>query len=97
MLFLATSALEKAQSIPPATWLKLGIGVAAIIAVVVVLRAVAKMNKIILGVGVFVVVSIVFFSWIYNRNEPKWMSPVIDKIAPFFPSAGSYQDKRRSP
>lgn len=97
MLFLATSALEKAQSIPPATWLKLGIAVAAIVAVVVVLRAVAKMNKILLGVGVFVVVSIVFFSWIYNRNEPKWMSPVIDKIAPFFPSAGSYQDKQRAP
>lgn len=97
MLFLATSALEKAQSIPPATWLKLGIAVAAIVAVVVVLRAVAKMNKILLGVGVFVVVSIVFFSWIYNRNEPKWMTPVIEKIAPFFPSAGSYQDKQRSP
>lgn len=97
MLFLATSALEKAQSIPPATWLKLGIAVAAIVAVVVVLRAVAKMNKILLGVGVFVVVSIVFFSWIYNRNEPKWMTPVVEKIAPFFPSAGSYQDKQRSP
>lgn len=97
MIFLATSALEKAQSIPPATWLKLGIAVAAIVAVVVVLRAVAKMNKILLGVGVFVVVSIVFFSWIYNRNEPKWMTPVIEKIAPFFPSAGSYQDKQRSP
>ena len=97
MFLLATSALEKAQSIPPATWLKLGLVVAAIIAVVVVLRAVAKMNKILLGVGVFVVVSIVFFSWIYNRNEPKWMSPVIDKIAPFFPSAGSYQGKQRGP
>ncbi len=97
MFLLATSALEKAQSIPPATWLKLGLVVAAIIAVVVVLRAVAKMNKILLGVGVFVVVSIVFFSWVYNRNEPKWMSPVIDKIAPFFPSAGSYQGKQRGP
>ena len=51
----------------------------------------------VVGVGVFVVVSIVFFSWIYNRNEPKWMTPVIEKIAPFFPSAGSYQDKQRSP
>lgn len=97
MLFLATSALEKARSIPPATWLKLGIAVAAIVAVVVVLRAVAKMNKILLGVGVFVVVSIVCFSWIYNRNEPKWMTPVIEKVAPFFPSAGSYKDKQRSP
>lgn len=97
MFLLATSALEKAQSIPPATWLKLGIAVAAIVAVVVVLRAVAKMNKIVLGVVVFVTVSVMFFSWVYNRNEPKWMTPVIEKIAPFFPSAGAYRDKQRSP
>ncbi len=95
MLLFATSALEKAQSIPPATWLKLGIAVAAIIAVVVILRTVAKMNKVVLGIVTFVVVSIFFFSWVYNRNEPKWMTPVIDKIAPFFPSAGSYSSKQR--
>jgi xanthine/uracil/vitamin C permease (AzgA family) len=94
MLLFAVSALEKAQSIPPATWLKLGIGIAAFIAVVFILRTVAKMNKVILGVVVFVVVTIFFFSWVYNRNEPKWMTPVIDKIAPFFPSAGSYNQKQ---
>ena len=93
MFLLATSALEKAQSIPPATWMKLGIGIAAFIAVVVILRTVAKMNKIVLGVVVFVVLSIFFFSWVYNRNEPKWMTPIVEKIAPFFPSAGHYKQK----
>lgn len=93
MLF-AASALEKAQSIPPATWLKLGIAIAALVAVVFVLRAVAKMNKIVLGVAVFVVVTVFFFSWIYNRNEPKWMTPIVEKIAPFFPSANSYSQKQ---
>ncbi|MCM2274484.1 MAG: hypothetical protein NDI75_06840 [Candidatus Didemnitutus sp.] len=95
MLFLATSALESAQNIPPATWLKLGIGIAALVVAVVVLRTVAKMNKILLGVLVFVVFSVFFFSWVYNRNEPKWMTPVIEKIAPFFPSASSYANKQR--
>lgn len=95
MLLFAASALEKAQSIPPATWLKLGIAIAALVAVVVILRTVAKMNKIVLGVATFVVVSIFFFSWVYNRNEPKWMTPIVDKIAPFFPSAGSYSAKQR--
>jgi MFS superfamily sulfate permease-like transporter len=95
MLFLATSALESAQNIPPATWLKLGIGIAALVVAVIVLRTVAKMNKILLGVLVFVVFSVFFFSWVYNRNEPKWMTPVIEKIAPFFPSASSYANKQR--
>ncbi|WP_415909291.1 hypothetical protein [Oleiharenicola sp. Vm1] len=93
-LLLAASALETAQNIPPATWLKLGIGIAAFIIAIVILRKVAQMNKIVLGVIVFVVVSIVFFSWIYNRNEPKWLTPVVEKIAPFFPSAGSYSNKQ---
>lgn len=95
MLFLATSALESAQNIPPATWLKLGIGIAALVVAIIVLRTVAKMNKILLGVLVFVVFSVFFFSWVYNRNEPKWMTPVIEKIAPFFPSASSYANKQR--
>jgi ABC-type uncharacterized transport system permease subunit len=94
MLLLATSALEKAQTIPPATWLKLGIAIAALIAIVFVLRTIAKMNRIVLGIAVSVVVSILFFSWIYNRNEPKWMTPIVEKIAPFFPSAGSYSKKQ---
>lgn len=94
-LLLATSALETAQNIPPATWLKLGIGIAAFVIAIVILRKVAQMNKIVLGVIVFVVVSIMFFSWVYNRNEPKWLTPVVDKIAPFFPSAGSYSNKQQ--
>lgn len=93
MLLLATSALEKAQTIPPATWLKLGIAIAALIAAVVILRKIAQMNKILLGVLVFVVVTVFFFSWVYNRNEPRWMTPIVEKIAPFFPSAGHYQNK----
>ncbi|HLP25039.1 MAG TPA: hypothetical protein VK477_05130 [Acidobacteriota bacterium] len=94
MLLLAASALETAQKIPPATWVKLGIGIAAFVLAIIILRKVAQMNKIVLGVIVFVVVSIVFFSWVYNRNEPKWLTPVVDKIAPFFPSAGSYSNKQ---
>lgn len=94
MFVFATSALEKAQTIPPATWLKLGIAIAALVAVVFILRTIAKMNKIVLGIAVCVVVTVLFFSWIYNRNEPKWMTPIVEKIAPFFPSAGSYSKKQ---
>jgi MFS superfamily sulfate permease-like transporter len=97
MLLLAASAVESLQKIPPATWLKIGIAIAAIVIVVVVLRKVAKMNKIVLGVIVFVVCTVVFFSWVYNRNEPKFLTPIVDRIAPFFPSAGSYQAKQQQP
>jgi len=96
MLFLAASAMDSLKQVPPATWLKIGIAVAALVVAVIVLRKVASMNKIILGVIVVVACSIVFFSWIYNRNEPKFLSPIIERIAPFFPSAGSYATKQQS-
>ncbi len=95
MFLLATSALDSVQKIPPATWLKLGIGIAALVAAVFILQKIAKMNKILLGVGVFVVGTIFFFSWVYNRNEPRWMTPIVEKIAPFFPSADAYSQKQK--
>jgi len=95
MLLFAESAVEKMQTLPPGVWMKIGIVVAAIIAVVLVLRQVMKMNKVIAGVVVFVAGTIVFFSWVYNRNEPKFLTPIVEKIAPFFPTAGSYNAKQQ--
>jgi len=95
MLLLAVTALEKAQSLKPDVWLKIGIVVVAFIAVVLISRRLMRMNKVVAGVVIFVVFTVVFFSWVYNRNEPKFLTPVIEKVAPFFPSAGSYTTKQQ--
>lgn len=94
MLLLAVTALEKLQTLKPDVWLKIGVGIGGFILAILLWRRVMKMNKIIAGVIVFVVVTVVFFSWVYNRNEPKFMTPLVEKIAPFFPSAGSYSSKQ---
>jgi MFS superfamily sulfate permease-like transporter len=94
MLLFAVTAVEKLKTLPPDVWLKIGIGVAVFIAAIFLFRKVMKMNKIIGGIVVFVVGSVVFFSWVYNRNEPKFLTPIVEKIAPFFPSAGAYNAKQ---
>ncbi|MEO7597379.1 MAG: hypothetical protein ABIV50_00490 [Opitutus sp.] len=86
----APTALEKLKQIPPAFWLKVGIAVLAIVVVVMVLRKLAGANKVILGVVVLLVVSIVGFNWIYERNEPAWATSVVEKVAQFFPAKDSY-------
>lgn len=96
MLLFAVTALEKMQTLKPEVWLKIGIAVVAFVVVIVLFRRIMRMNKIIAGVIVFVVCTVVFFSWVYNRNEPKFLTPVVDKIAPFFPSAGAYETKQKS-
>ena len=85
----ATSTLERFQSVPTAVWLRIGGAILALVAVVIVLRKVAKMNKIVLGILVFLVVSFVGFNWIYQRNEPAWATPIIDPISKFFPTKDS--------
>jgi hypothetical protein len=95
MLLLAVSAVEKAQSLKPEVWLKIGIAIAVFVAVIIIYRRLMKVNKVVGGVILFVVFTVVFFSWVYNRNEPKFLTPIVEKIAPFFPSAGSYEVKQK--
>lgn len=96
MLLFATSAIEKMKMLPPDVWLKIGVAIGVVIIAVLVFRRVMKMNKIIAGVIVFVVVTVVFFSWVYNRNEPKFLTPLVERLAPFFPSAGAYNAKQQA-
>ena len=94
MILFAVTAVEKMQTMKPELWLKIGIAVVAFVAAILLFRRIMRMNKIIAGVVVFVGVTVVFFSWVYNRNEPKFMTPIVEKIAPFFPRAGAYSNKQ---
>jgi MFS superfamily sulfate permease-like transporter len=96
MLLLAVTAFEKLKTLKPDVWLKIGIGVGGFVLAILLWRRIMKMNKIVAGVIVFVVCTVVFFSWVYNRNEPRFLTPIVNKIAPFFPSAGAYDAKQQS-
>jgi hypothetical protein len=96
MLPLAVTALDKIEKIPPIFWLKALLGVVGFIAVIIALRKIAGMNKVVLAIIVFVVTTVVGFNWIYERNEPPFMTPFINKIAPFLPSKGSYSGKQQT-
>lgn len=82
----SSTALSRLQTVPTATWLKLGGAVVALILVVIVLRKAAKTNKVVMGVAGFVILTFIGFNWVYQRNEPSWATPVVEKLAPFFPS-----------
>ena len=93
MLLFAATTLEKLHEVPRQVWLNIGLGVLIFIVGFFILRAIAQMNKIILCIIVAVVLTLVGFNWVYSRNEPKFLTPVIDKIAPFFPSGADSNPK----
>lgn len=95
MLTIAVTALEAMKDLPPKVWMKIGIGLVALIIVLIVVPKVLKMNKIILGVIVFVASTIVFFSWVSQRNEPKFLTPLFDFLAPYFSSDVVRKEKEK--
>ncbi len=87
------TAADKLRQIPFEFWWKLAAGIAVVVAVVIILRKVAKVNKVFLGVGVALVSTIVGFNWIYERNEPTWASPAVNWLGGFFPTKGQVATK----
>jgi ABC-type iron transport system FetAB permease component len=90
MLFLAVTTLDKVKGVPPKIWGWVVLCVLGFFLLVFVLKRVAQFNKIFLGIAVFVALMFVAVQWIYNRNEPAFLTPFVDQIAPFFPTAGAY-------
>ena len=95
-LFLAAAqtTLDKLKTVPPAFWGKVGLGILGVIVVFIVIQKVLKINKFLLGGAVFIAGGLLFFNWIYHRTEPKFLTPFVDRIAPFFPTAGAYNAKQ---
>ena len=81
--------LAAARTIPPNFWIGIGVAVLALIVAVIVLRKLAKANKVIVTIVALVVLSVVGFNWIYERNEPSWATPVVQWLAEYFPTKGA--------
>ena len=95
MYFLAAAAtkstVDRMREIPNEFWIKIGIGILILAGVVIVLRKLAKVNKVVLSIVTLLVLSIVGFNWIYERNEPAWASPAVNWLANYFPTKGAIQ------
>lgn len=92
---LAVTTLEKLRNVPDKVWFNLALGVLIFIAAIILVRKAAEMNKVLLAAIIFVILSGVGFNWIYARNEPRFMTPIIEPLAKFFPSVGKQAEKEK--
>lgn len=93
LVIAATTTTDRLTQIPVEFWVRLGVAVLVLAGVVIVLRKVAKVNKVVLTVIVGLLVSLVGFNWVYERNEPSWATPVVSWLADFLPTKGMYAGK----
>jgi hypothetical protein len=95
MLILAETALDRAKDVPISFWFRAsGIILAAIFVVIllkIVLPKLAGANKILLCAFLMAAFAIVGFKWIYERDEPAFLTPFVEAVAPFFPTKGAYK------
>ena len=50
----------------------------------------AQMNKVVLAMVILVSTTTVGFQWIWERNEPRFLTPYVNLIAPFFPGKDAF-------
>lgn len=92
MLAIAMTTLEKLQMVPTRFWLNALMLIAFGVIAIILVRHAAEMNRAILSMIVLLMITTVGFHWVYERNEPAAFSPIINKIAPLFPSKISYRN-----
>ena len=85
MVLLAVNVMEKLRHLPRKDLANLGLIVLVLIVAILIIKQAAKMNRAVLLMIIAVTMVVVGFIWVYERNEPKFLSPLIDQIAPFFP------------
>lgn len=95
MLFLAAAAVDKLSKVPPMFWVKVVGAIGGFIIAILILRKLLEINKVIVIAVSVVTLCLLWFQWIYERNEPAFMTPIIDPVAQFFPSKGSYGNKQQ--
>lgn len=94
MIILAASALERAAELPKSFWVNILLALAALIVGVFLYRHAAQMNRLLLSFIVFIAVIVVGFQWVYERNEPRFLSSSIDRIAPYLPKKIDYASRQ---
>ena len=72
-------------------WLNLAICVLTVVIVVRLWRGLKKINDFAPFFVAVLAGSMIFFYWIYNRAEPKFLTPVVDQLVNFFPTKSKHE------
>ena len=98
LLAAQPSAWEQFRKIPTQTWINLGICILTVVIIARVWKVLKGINEFVPYIAVTLAGGLIFFYWVYERAEPRFLTPLVDKLAPFFPSKSQQQiieDQRR--
>ncbi|MBC2607396.1 hypothetical protein [Pelagicoccus albus] len=70
-------------------WFPYAIGVLGLIFAYSVYQSLKSLPKLVMYPIIMATVVIISLNWIYNRNEPEILTPVVNMIAQFLPTRGA--------
>ena len=87
-----STTFDRLRHIPATSWLNLAIFVISVIVVYKMWRTLKAVNDYAPYLAGGVIATCVFFYWVYTRTEPSFLTPVVERMAPFFPSRAQQQE-----
>lgn len=85
------SAWDQLRAVPKQTWINLAICVVALVAVVKLWKVLRSINEFVPYIAAALASFLILFYWVYERTEPKFLTPVVEKLVHFFPSKSKQQ------
>ena len=80
------SAGDRIQVIPGQVWINLAICIVAVIFLIRLWRGMKQVNDYLPYFAAAFASFMILFFWVYNRSEPRFLTPVVEKLTYFFPT-----------
>lgn len=77
---------EMSGNLPESDWLRFGILLLVLLAALQVVRLISQVNRSVLLFFFAIGVGSLLTTWVRNRNEPAFLTPVVEAVAPWFPT-----------
>ena len=90
-----TSIFDQLKSVPKQTWINIGICLLTIIVIVKVWRVLRRINEFVPYIAAVIAAFLILMYWVYDRTEPRFLTPIVDKLAPFLPGKTTYGQTQR--
>lgn len=90
-LLLIFAALDKLRQIPLQFWINLGLCALALIIVVRFWRALREINSFMPWLATMIAGVMILSYWTYNRNEPRFLTPLVDKLTLVLPTKAKHE------
>ena len=90
LLAAQSSALEKLGEIPFQTWVNVGLCILAGLIVARIWKGLREVGDFMPWLAVIIAGAMILSYWTYNRNEPRFLTPVVDRLTLLLPTKAKH-------